>query len=348
METRASHDDAVIAALLGVSSGSGVIADASVVGALETCVSLYARSFLLADITPKNSRTATITPTLLSSIVRNILRHGESLHLLSVTPEGGLVLTPCSSWDVSGNYDPASWVIRADLAGPSMSSSITAPYDSFLHIMYAYRAGMPWKGVSPLAWCPDTAQLMAGLERRLSEESCAPISHILPIPTDGGADGEDDDPHAALKQDLRLGGGRTLLLESTAAGWGDGRGAAPQRDWKSSRIGSSPPSAVTALREDAISSIMSALGCPPSLFLANSDGTSQRESLRRWLHTSALPTATLISTQLGAALDVDIKIGLDRILASDLSGRSRSVMSLVGAGVSLEKALEIALLSEDE
>ena len=30
VETRASHDDAVIAALLGVSSGSGVISDASV------------------------------------------------------------------------------------------------------------------------------------------------------------------------------------------------------------------------------------------------------------------------------------------------------------------------------
>ena len=66
------------------------------------------------------------------------------------------------------------------------------------------------------------------------------MGHLLPIPQDGG-DGSTDDPNAQLKLDLAAGRGRTLLVETTSAGHGEGRMSAPQQDWVSSRFGADPP-----------------------------------------------------------------------------------------------------------
>ena len=76
------------------------------------------------------------------------------------------------------------------------------------------------------------------------------MGHLLPIPQDGG-DGSTDDPNAQLKLDLAAGRGRTLLVETTSAGHGEGRMSAPQQDWVSSRFGADPPLSLGSLRGDA-------------------------------------------------------------------------------------------------
>ena len=238
-------------------------------------------------------------------------------------------------------------MVRADLFGPSGSRSAYHPWDAFVHCRYAVDPSRPWRGVGPLGWASDTGLLAANLEKRLGEEAGGAVAHLLPIPSDGG-DGSEDDPLAMLKSDIRKGRGDTLLIETSSQGWGEGRSAAPQKDWVPSRLGADPPDALPTLRSDAALSVLGACGVPPSLAsTVSSDGTAQRESWRRFLHGSVQPLSLLIAEELSEKLDVPgLKLSFERIMASDLTGRSRSVMSLVQAGVSLDKALEIAMVEE--
>ena len=48
--------------------------------------------------------------------------------------------------------------------------------------------------------------------------------------------------------------------------------------------------------------LLAACGCPPSLVLEGADETAQRESLRRFLHTTISPVAQLCVEELAEAL----------------------------------------------
>ena len=100
---------------------------------------------------------------------------------------------------------------------------------------------------------------------------------------------------------LRGARGKALLLETVAAGWGDGRSAAPQRDWQASRLGPTPPESMVRVRSDAFEAVLAATGTPPSLFV-DSDGTSQREAVRRWHMGTVEPLAKLLEEELSEKL----------------------------------------------
>ena len=119
---------------------------------------------------------------------------------------------------------------------------------------------------------------------------------MLPVHQDG-ADGEDDDSLAELKADLRTARGKALLREATAAGYGEGASAAPRKDWVASRLGPNPPATMEAVMVQGFLEVLSACGCPPVLFL-ESDGTSQRESYRRYFSLTVEPFAGLLAAEL--------------------------------------------------
>ena len=207
--------------------------------------------------------------------------------------------------------------------------------------------GVKWRGLSPLALADDTATLAGNLEAKLAEETSAPTGNLLPVPVDGGDDGEDD-PLATLKRDLASIGGQHLLVETTANAWGEGRGAAPLQDWQARRIGAKPPDVLRALRTEVGQSVISACGIPAGLADSRSEGTSQRESFRRFLHTTIVPVARLLEAEISTKLETEIRLGFDGLFASDLSGRARAFSSLVKGGMALDKAAALAgLLSDD-
>ena len=145
---------------------------------------------------------------------------------------------PAGSWDVAGRGpDPASWVYRLDLYSPSGSVTRIYPAASVLHFRYAPEPERPWTSPSPLGYARATGKLAANLELRLGEEAGSRVGYVLPVPADGGT-GDEDDPLADLKQDLAALSGNTALVETTSAAWGEGRGAAPQSDWKTPTAGS--------------------------------------------------------------------------------------------------------------
>ena len=72
------------------------------------------------------------------------------------------------------------------------------------------------------------------------------------------------------------------------------------------------------------------------------DGAA-RESYRQFLHATIQPLAATIAEEAGAKLDTPAPgMTFTALSAGDVAGRARSVQSMVGAGVPLPRALEIA------
>ena len=195
--------DAVLQAIVSQAEGT-TPGDPAQTWALETSANLYARAFSAAKIT--GERTDKITPSMLALIARNLIRRGDSLHVIELR-RGAVDFLPVGSWDVRGGWDEAGWFYRADLFGPSGNLTRLVQSGHVLHFRYAVDPARPWHGISPLGWARDTGTLQANLEKRLGEEAGAPTAHVLPIPQDGG-DGGKDDPLAMLKADIAAAKGK--------------------------------------------------------------------------------------------------------------------------------------------
>ena len=94
--------------------------------------------------------------------------------------------------------------------------------------------------------------------------------------------------------------------------------------------------------------VANACGVPPSLFSVRGDGTAQRESFRRLLHSTVQPLARLVAAELTAKLEAPIAFNFDALFAADLSGRARAFQSMVGGGMDVAKAAGLAGLMESE
>ena len=310
--------DAIVAQAAGTTAG-----DPRAIAALECCAGLWSRAFAAADVEPAHPA---ITPAALALIARDLIRRGESVFAIEVDGAAP-VLVPAGSWDVRGGWREADWHYRIDLFGPSGNVTRFVPAGAVVHARYAIDPARPWFGLSPLEWARHTGALAANLELRLSEEASGAVSRLIPIPQDGG-DGGDDDPLAGLKADIAAGKGRALLVETVNSGWGDGKTAAPQRDWAQSRIGADPPAPLISLREDAGMAVMSACGVQAALLGARTDGTAMREAWRQFVMGAVEPVARMVALELSRKLDVPgLRFNFASLWAHDLAGRASELQS---------------------
>ena len=288
-----------------------------------------------------------VSPAFLAQVGRDLIRRGESMHRIDIDRMGMLRLIPVSSWHFEGSAHPDTWTVRASEYGPSTSTTRNLPYAAFVFLKWGSTPGQPYTGVGPLAWAHTTARLQSETERSLADESAGPITNLLPIPQDGGDDDDDADPLKLLKADIAAARGKALLLETTAAGYGEGMASAPRRDWVASRLGPNPPESMVALRSDAFQAVLAATGTPPALF-TDSDGTSQREAVRRWHANVVLPMAGMLQTELREKLEApDLTLTFDNY-PLDLQGRASSFQKLVAGGVGVNEALATSGLLADE
>ena len=212
---------------------------------------------------------------------------------------------------------------------------------------YAVDAARPYWGVSPLQWARQTGALAGNLELRLSEETGASVGAFVPYPADPGTDSEDADdpgPTQLLRRDIRAGKGRILLVETTAAGLGEGRSAAPAGDWQSRRFGANPPATLRDLRGDASIAILGACGVPPDLCLP-STAQGAREAFRRFILASVEPLAALVATELSEKLEATVRFDFTDTFAHDLAGRAMSFQRMVTAGMAPDKAAALSGLT---
>ena len=352
-ETRSAgggYSDAVVAAI--EAQATAKVADASSTAAIEAAAGALSRAFASAEVQGAGWVRDAVTPVWLGQVGRSLIREGASLSVIGMAD--GLTLTPAAFWNFEGNAPNAdeheeSWMCRTTTYGPSSSHTRLLPRDRLVYVRWGTSPGTRYRGQGPLSYAYLTARLQGEAERSLADEAAGPLAQILSIPQDGGDDGVTD-PLAMLKADVAKARGKALLLETTSAGWGEGRGAAPgngNRDWVASRLGPSPPESMVAVADQAFARMLAACGIPPSLFTADADGTAQREALRRWHMNTVLPLARILEYELTARLETDVKLSFDRY-PQDLQGRASAFKQMVSNGVPIEKALAITgLLAED-
>ena len=317
---------------------------ASATAATEATAGLLSRSLAAAMVEGQGDVAGIVTPRVLGQMGRDLIRVGESLHVIRYMG-GRLLLIPASTWYWEGDADPATWLCTATAYGPSGSSTWRVPQSSVVFVTWGSPTARPYHGLSPSSWAADTARLNANTERSLADEAGGPIAQFLPVPQDGG-DGGDDDALASLKTDIKAARGKALLVETSAAGWGEGKQAAPQSDWKQQRLGPSPTEAMVKLADAAFNRVLAASGCSPALF-DDSDGTSKREALRQWHLGVVMPLARQIEHELTAKLETDVRLRFD-LYNVDLAGRAQAFQKLVAGGVAVNEALVTAGLLADE
>ena len=249
---------------------------------------------------------------------------------------GRVRLIPASSWHWEGTHDPSTWTVRVTCYGPSTSTTWNLPAAAVVFVRWGGTPGQPYVGTGPTSWAHTSTRLMAETERSLADESAGPLANLLAIPSDGG-DGSDDDPLRDLKADIRTARGRALLVETSAAGWGEGRSAAPARDWMASRLGPMPPDSMAKIADSAFARVLAACGCSVALF-DDSDGTSKREALRQFHLGTVQPLARMLARELSSKLEVDVRLTFD-LYNVDLAGRAQAFQKLVAGGISINEAL---------
>ena len=322
---------------------AGTTQQASATAATEAVAGLLSRSFAAAMVEGADDVAEAVSPRCLAQIGRDLIRVGESLHVLRYM-NGRLLLIPASTWYWEGGADPADWVCTATAYGPSGSSTWRVPQSSVVFVAWGSPTARPYHGLSPSSWAADTARLNANTERSLADEASGPVAQIVPVPQDGG-DGGDDDALASLKIDIKNARGKALLIETTNSGWGEGKTAAPQGDWKQQRLGPQPTEAMVKLADAAFARVLAASGCSPALFDA-SDGTSKREALRQWHLGTVLPLARMVEHELSAKLEAPVRLKFDSY-ALDMVSRATVVAKLTGAGVAPGVALAAVGLMQD-
>ena len=337
--------DAIVAAIAAQAGGTEA-GDVSGHWALECASGLYSRAFAGATVEGSDMVKAAVGPRVRALIGRDLIRRGESLHLLTVD-RGALMLTPAGSWDVRGGPERASWFYRLDIFGPSGNRTHFVPGESVVHCLFGHDAARPWHGISPLGFSRQTAALAANLELRLSEEASASVGTFLPLPEASDTPDDEDeatDPQAMLRADIRNGRGRHLIVETTAAGFGEGKQAAAAKDWKVERFGANPPATLRDLRGDVAQSVLSACGVPVDLALA-STAQGAKEAFRRFTLASVEPLAALVAAELSEKLDAPVRFDFSDSFSHDLAGRAMSFQRMVTAGMPTDKASSLSGLT---
>ena len=326
------------------SQAAGTAADASSTAAVEAASGALSRAFTSAGVIGAPWVQDAVSPAVLGQMGRDLIRKGDSMHVVRVGGDGAVRLIPCSSWHWEGSHDPASWTVRATAYGPSTSTTWNLPASAVVFVRWGSNPGQPYIGVAPTSWAHTTARLGSEVERSIADEAAGPLAQLLAVPQDGGDDG-DDDPLKMLRADIRAARGKALLVETTAAGWGEGKTAAPSADWRQQRLGPAPPEVMAQLRRDAFEHVLAACGTPPSLF-TDSDGTAQREAVRRWHLGTVLPLARMVEHELSAKLETPVRLKFDSY-ALDMVSRATVVAKLTQAGVVPGVALAAVGLMED-
>ena len=286
---------------------------------------------------------ASVTPGVLSTIGRALVRSGEIGLLIDVTPDGRVRLVPAADWDIQGDWEPESWDYRLSLSGPSRyTTRANVPAAGIVHCRYQTDPERPWRGIGPLQSAALAGKLSAETAAALGDAESGPRGQLLPLPVDG-----EDPTVTRLKEDMRTLGGKLAFVESVRTMHPGAAGSAPSGDWQTRRVGADPPAAEVELLTAASMEVLNACGVPPSLF-AVGEGTAQRESFRRLLHSTVQPLARIVSAELSSKLEADVALVFDSLFAADLSGRARAFQSMVKGGIAIEKAAGLAGLMESD
>lgn len=324
---------------------AGTTQQASSTAAMEAAAGLLSRAFASATVDAPDDIAEAVSPRCLALIGRDLVRVGESLHVIRLGDR--LRLVPASTWYWEGGDDPRTWTATATAYGPSGSATWRVPQSSVIFAAWGAPTARPYHGLGPATWAAETARLNANAERSLADEAGGPVAGLLPIPEGHEAGSEDDDDAlASLRSDIGKARGKALLVETTASGYGEGRASAPQRDWDPKYLHPSPTESMVKLADAAFGRVLAACGASPALF-DTSDGTAKREAMRQWHLGTVQPLARILERELSDKFGVPVRLRFD-LYNVDLAGRAQAFQKLVAGGVAVNEALVTAGLLEGD
>ncbi|MDD9989182.1 MAG: phage portal protein [Spirochaetaceae bacterium] len=341
-ETRDSggdFSDAIVA--LAEARAAGQAADASASAAVETAAGLLARSLSSATVEAADWARAAVTPDFLAQVGRDLVRRGESLHVIEAAG-GDVMLLPAAqwTWEDGGDADPRSWTVRATTYGPSSAITRTLRASAVVFATWGRQPGTPHRGQGPTAWASLTGRLHAEVERSLGDEAAGPLAHLLAIPADPGAGPRTDedgkptaDPLDPLRASIRTARGRAVMVETTAGAWDQGQAAAPRRDWTPQRLGPMPPDALATIRSQTAAAIAAAAGVPPALLDPAGTAQGQREAWRRFGAGTVQPVARQLAAELERKLETPVGLRFGELATGDVVARASAYARLRSAGM---------------
>jgi len=315
----------------------GTTPEATGLAVVEACMGLWERILASAEVMPATRELEGITPHLLAVMARDLGLRGNFVGLIEVSDGGNVSIQPAASWDVKG--ETGSWTYRVDLGGPSRTRSVVdAMADQVIHVRIGTDSRRHWEGRSPLENCPATAGLAALIEQSLKREARMPVTRLVATGAVSASQYED------ARKGLKKGG---IMLARAVGTYDTGRRPAQEVG----KLGPGAEATTLNLRNQAGIDILNAYGIPAILLEGTSGDSGQREAWRRFGATFCNSVGRIIEAELRAKLHPDAMLNFDRLRYQDTDGQSRAigrrasaVKTLVDAGVSLERALEIAEL----
>jgi len=340
-EVRQAGTDGYTERLLQAQSDNASLAmDAGRSAALEACAGLLARSLASARV----GGTDMVTPDVLAAVGRALVTSGEALFAIR-----GMDLIECSTWYwQDGDSRRSTWRCIATAYGPSDSETWNLPSESVLYFEWGHRPSRRDRGAGPGQFASEAARLAGASERSQADEAAGPVAQVLPAPLPTGASGDQKTDFAANIARL-IGAKRGGLFVGETGNRGVGiDAAAPSSAWRAARLGPDTPDSFRQVARDAFDRFCAACGVPPSLFHSTADGTSQRESLRRFGLFTLRPLARCIEAELSAKLAAPVTLLFDSY-DRDMVSRSQVFAKLAAVeGITAETALRIAGLLERE
>ena len=330
-ERRESYTEQTIN--LRVAQASSRDVRAALTGSLESAAGIVSRAMVSADV----RETSLLAPSVLRDVARDLIRVGESVWRLHVTPAGEQSIIRASWWDVRGvDADPSRWWYWMHMVGPDGSTTVRAGADSVFHFRYATVPERPWEGIPPLRWAASLGRLSGTLEAALGDEAETVNVTTVAVPNGTGKEATD-----AIRAGLAAASGRLALPETTAAGHGDGMNSAPRADWMPRRIGPEYSEHEVTLAAHVGAEVMITCGVPPILADAKAPAGGAREGWRQLLLGTVQPLARLIAEEAGRVLEQPVELVFHELAAADIAARSKGLKMLKDSGVELPRAMEL-------
>ena len=313
-----NYTDAHLAAALSNAQGGGN-AVVSQCGGCEIAAGLWSRAFASASV-QGDSIPKWLTSEVLGIIGRDLIVRGEVLGVVS----GGEFIV-ASKYKLKGNVARSSWRYMLEVQTPDGKQYAfnNLQADKVAHFRYSVHPTKRWLGIGPLQRAAYSGKLLANIEKALSDECASPVGSLLPVPMAG-----DSDKLSGLVDTIKNLRGAVAMIETTAAGMGEGKLSAPARDWVPSRLGANPSAVLVNLYEVATREVLAVCGVPVEL-VSLADGTGQREAWRRFLWGSVAPISKRVEAELSRVNGTPLSLSFEELNASDITGRARAFSHLV-------------------
>lgn len=316
-------------------AASGKVGDARLLAISQAAARLYGSALASARITPPNPALDAATR---YSIGESLVLDGVYCAIIDLVGTR-LRLVQASIEDVRGKSpSPDSWMYDLEIPTPDGSVRRTVAAPGVVHIQWG-AAGTPLASI--------TANTLGAIENAILAEANAAQGQLFILPTpQTKTNAETQAAVKAVQTSIQKARGSSVVFNVGAAQWSEAGRNSGSKSYSFERFGSEFDPTAPALREQAASDLLAALGIPPALLGRTGDGTGSREAMRQFLHGSLQPLAARIATELSDKLDAkSVRFDFTELFAADIQGRARAYGSLTKAGMDASKAERIAGLS---